>query len=466
MIACLGINFSANAQLKTDIQNLLDKATMATDMGYYDKAIDYYQQALKIKPDLAEVYREIGNLYVMKGQSQEFVREAVLNFTKYLQARPKAADAEQVRTSINKLEFVFEIEQEKQFEATQKQQAKELLVGRWASTLTTVDDSIYQRSLFIFDISHIGDKFKIDIEPSSLAYRSDFTAKTVYVDDTCERFFITFTNDNNYVPSPEKYDNARMGGDLVARGVEELVGGIGGSFIGGAASWLIQSGINSAQGADKAKRIISTYEFVFETIPFKQNGITTIKCINRSYIREITPTSDKVLSDNMFESEFHKVKNDFINYTILKKVMGGVGVNTIGMGGKNDHYAIKGNANCRRMLLNYEDRKIAKDHRTARWLFWTGFIGLFESTFAAIVCESLSFDDDNFDSETRQIFKNVFYVGITCTAISTTMMIIGNKLCKKAVKKYNEREAEKHKKNYAEWNVGFTGNGIGLSLRF
>ena len=57
---------------------------MPTDLGQYERAIEDYDQALEINPQLAEAYTNRGNAYADLGQYER----AIEDFTKPLKSIP------------------------------------------------------------------------------------------------------------------------------------------------------------------------------------------------------------------------------------------------------------------------------------------------------------------------------------------------------------------------------------------
>lgn len=72
----------------------------------YETAIREFQQAAQLAPDWSDVYFNLGLIQEKAGK----VADAVASLRRYLQVTPDATDAEEVKSKINKLEFMQEKE--------------------------------------------------------------------------------------------------------------------------------------------------------------------------------------------------------------------------------------------------------------------------------------------------------------------------------------------------------------------
>lgn len=102
-----------NEQLKQDMVLLEDnmrkeKAALYEELGtayvqskLYDLAIDTYEKSVKLEPNKAEVYYNLGLLYK---HSQSDGKKAISNFKKYLQLNPKAKNKKEVEYFIAMLQ--------------------------------------------------------------------------------------------------------------------------------------------------------------------------------------------------------------------------------------------------------------------------------------------------------------------------------------------------------------------------
>jgi tetratricopeptide (TPR) repeat protein len=285
----------AQAQ-QMDIVKLYNQAQIAGEMGYLDDAIAKYKQILEINPNFAKGYLELGNIYLKKGQDVNSLENAIRYYTEYLRINPDAEDAAAVKASLDKLEFVLE-------KSSQKEVAKEFLQGRWASTDGKTNK--YGTSALILDIQEFDGKIKIDIEPSSLVYSEDFTHKTAYIDDpNADQYVITFTNDNTYVPSQAGY---AFNSQIISGASYNAFGGSG---LGGTVDAVGQYLNSKKQEKDVHKKTLTVYELKINPVPNENNEL---KCTGRIYIKEITPTKEQVILDNVFVTGFYKVGNHYVN---------------------------------------------------------------------------------------------------------------------------------------------------------
>ena len=86
MVSIVGFGFSANAQT---IQELFDKGNAAYSKGDYDKAIEFYQKIIDIKP-IANVYCNMGAAY--KDGKKNYNR-AIECYKKAIELQPNFPEA-------------------------------------------------------------------------------------------------------------------------------------------------------------------------------------------------------------------------------------------------------------------------------------------------------------------------------------------------------------------------------------
>jgi tetratricopeptide (TPR) repeat protein len=72
-----------------------------TENGHYDEAVDEYEKALKLNPNLSQVHYNLGIIY-----SDYFndPQKAVYHYQQYLRLEPNALDAEEVKSWISELQ--------------------------------------------------------------------------------------------------------------------------------------------------------------------------------------------------------------------------------------------------------------------------------------------------------------------------------------------------------------------------
>jgi len=434
LIVFLSLALSLHAQ-QEDIVKMYNQAQMATDMGNLDDAIDLYGKILKINPQFVKGYLDLGNIYVKKGKDVNSLENAILNFNKYLQLNPNAKDAAEVKTSVDKLEYVLK-------KAYQKSDNRALLLGRWASTDGKHDK--YNRSLFILDIREFDGKLRIDIEPSSLAYSADFFTKTVYVDDpNADEYAVSFTNDNNYVPSQAKY---ALNSQVISNASSQL------GSLGGVADMLGQYFNSKSQEKDLQKKTLTGYELKINPIP---NDNKELKCAIHAYIKEVTPIKEQIVMDTVFDSGFYKVNNNFQNTSPI------AGIYTDGTGVSKNTNPINGTTRITNSvnLSHYPDKEISKLYNQYKQQSTLGGVimgvGLGGVLFGAFG-KPLGFDKNT--STTLMVGGGIL------TVAGIPFLFTSTHAYNKAIKLYNE--SLERKRNVSELKVGFTGNGVGLALAF
>ena len=124
LICILLNNDIALADISEEAQRYFDRGTTAVEVAVssrdFETAAKEFKEAARLAPDwpaahynLAMVYDKIGNMAA-----------AVTEFRRYLELEPDASDAKDVKSRINKLEFLLERENE-------KARFPELLEGTW-----------------------------------------------------------------------------------------------------------------------------------------------------------------------------------------------------------------------------------------------------------------------------------------------------------------------------------------------
>ncbi|MDR0542287.1 MAG: tetratricopeptide repeat protein [Dysgonamonadaceae bacterium] len=453
------LSFSIYAQ-EMDLDKLYNQAQIATEMGYLEDAIEKYRQILRLSPQFAKGYLELGNVYIKKGQDVPSLENAILNFKKYLNIAPNAENREEVKASLDKLEYVLE-------KAYQKENARAFLQGRWASTDGQNDK--YKRSLFILDIKEFDNKIRIDIEPSSLVYSEDFIAKTVYIDDpNADEYVIMFTNDNTYTPSQAGYNLNRQ---TINNFSNQIGGGIG-YGIAGLGNYLI----DKKQEKDVQKKTLTVYEFKIKAIPDEKQEL---KCVGRLYIREITPTKEQTVLDSVFISSFHKVRSEYTNPIAFVNTSDGIqtasSAFSSALGSLTDNSSSSKSANISKvadkMLSTHPDKRISGLYSSGKNLKTIGnataitggcLMGIGILIMGASTGEDMEYDQRE---KLREVSLWPMVGGLGLTLVSWPIYSVGKSKIKKAVSLYNE-SLDKERANLSEIKVGFTGNGIGLAFTF
>jgi len=423
-IVFLSLSLSLQAQ-NENITKMLDQAQMAVTMGYLDDAIDLYGKILQNNPQYAECYLELGNIYVKKGQDDvNAVQNAILNFQKYLELKPKAQNASDVQSSINKLEYVLK-------KAVQKQDNREFLQGRWASA--DARNNPNNNSLFILDFKEIGDKLQITVDPTSLAYSKDFFNKTAYIDKPdADEYVVSFTDDKNYVPSGAKYN---FNSDMINIGANQLgnvIGGVGGQVGGQIVGGVLNYFNNRKQEKDVQKKTLTGFDLRIKSTPDENNEL---ECIMHVYVKEQTPYKEQIVIDSMFINGFNKVESNYTNI-LPSRVSRDAGV----------------------VLKNYPNEEISK-------LFKKGtsqkIIGTILLPLGGVIAFTGVVMLANEDTSTG---VSLLVSGLFVDAIGIPLLVTGVHNRHKAVRLY--QEDIRKKSNTSELKIGLTDNGVGLTFNF
>jgi len=439
-IMFLSFSLSLYAQ-QEDIVKLYHQMQIATEMKNWDDAIALGKKVLSKNPQFAECYLDLGNIYLKKGQDINSLQNAITNFQEYLRLKPNAENATDVNTTLDKLEYVLE-------KAEQREDNRELLLGRWASTDGKSDQ--YNRSLFILDIKEFDGKLRIDIEPSSLAYSADFFTKTVYIDDpNADEYAVSFTNDNNYVPSQAKY---ALNSQVISNASSQL------GSLGGFADMLGQYFNSKAQEKDLQKKTLTGYDLKINPIP---DDNKELKCAIHAYIKEVTPIKEQIVLDSVFVDGLYKVSNDYTNFAPI------IGVSDVGavVGNTNP---INGTTRVTNFvnLSHYPDKKIAGIYKSGKYQTRTGAI--ISGLGLGCVVGGLMFlilpTSENDAVNLKNIASPLMIGGGIATVVGIPFIISGNQAMNKATRLINE--SVKKNNNVSELKVGFTGNGVGLALNF
>jgi tetratricopeptide (TPR) repeat protein len=430
-IVLVSASWMLNAQKQIDVEKLLNYAQMATELENYDDAIKYYEQILDAVPDFVDLYREIGNLYIRKGEDVNFLREAILNFKKYLQLKPKAEDSPTVKTTVDKLEYLYA-------KAIETATTKNNLIGRWASA-DWVND-IYGRSAFIFDITYINNKIAVRINKSSLYYSNDYTAPVAYAEDA---YSFRFERNYTYVPSTAKYDNQRMASSTLSNANGE-------NRIAPLIELLNQSLINAAQENDIGFNRVIVYEFNIEP------ALSTEKILEmkiRIYTKVSNQEGARVIFDTVQSLRFEKVPSNFTNGIILEPSF------------KYDVISPQASpSDARSLIKNHPDTKIASKFKTGIRVKFTG-AGMVGAGIGGIaVGLVLVFSSPDADDTVPLI---MFCVSSGIGLVGIPVTFIGNRIIKNAVSLYNKSlYLNRKNKGMAELNIGFSGNSVGFTLNF
>jgi tetratricopeptide (TPR) repeat protein len=84
-----------------NVNVLVDQGTCYRGIGKFDKAIEQYEKAIKIDPKFPTVHRNLG---VVLSFDLHKNAEGIKEFKKYIELKPDAPDAAQIRQSILELE--------------------------------------------------------------------------------------------------------------------------------------------------------------------------------------------------------------------------------------------------------------------------------------------------------------------------------------------------------------------------
>ena len=446
---------AAQAQ-QVDIVKLYNQAQAATEMGYLDDAIEMYFRILEINPQFAKGYLDLGNLYLKKGQDVNSLIEASYYFEEYLRLSPDAENAQAVKNSLDKLEYMLE-------KTAQKEETRSFLKGRWASTDGRTDQ--YARSNFLLDISEFDDKIRIDIHPSSMCYSKDFTHKTVYVDNNADQYVFTFTNDNTYMPSQAGY---AFNSQMISIGTSQM-----GGPLGGALNALGQYANSAAQEKDLQKKTITVYELKVDPIP---NENSELVCKGRIFRKELSPKGERVLLDSIFTSGFYKVNNNYINQAPVKHYM----FDTFFYDGDTSPSKWNNSTKIYNALYqnaNPEVVQLLKKGKSQR--MWGGALNIIGSMtcgtgLLGLIIGSVNKDDYAYYNneegyrEIMSIGKILTFSGAGVLAIGIPLQIAGKKNRQKAIDLYNEsvyRNLE-NREETSYLKIGVSSNGIGLAFTF
>ncbi|MCL2650043.1 MAG: tetratricopeptide repeat protein [Candidatus Azobacteroides sp.] len=457
LIAFLSLSLPLQAQ-QEDIVKLYNQAQMAVEMGYLDDAIDLYKQVLEINPQFAKGYLELGNIYLKKGQDVNSLTNAYHYLSGYLSIDPNAQNAQTIKNTLDKLEYALQ-------KTTQKEAARDFLLGRWASTDGRTDK--YARSNFLLDISEFDNKIRIDIDPSSLFYTPDFNYKTVYIDNpNDDQYAFTFTNDKTYLPSQAGYDFNRT---LINHVANQLPGG---DILGGIGN-LINS---SKQEKDLQKKTITVYELKLNPVP---NESQELSCKGRIYKKEISPLGEKTLLDSVFTTSFYKVKSGYVNRAIIKfrdvhlqyedQQINKMLLKEINWVDINDQI---------KKMWSQDNRELFQFYKRAnrKQTIGESFTGFAIVPFALGVLFWAGTTPNMINEDfTRKDYENQLKVGKITTLISGGLMAIGIPLWingkaekKKAVNLYNESiyKAIENREETSHLKIGVSNNSIDLTFTF
>ena len=481
-------------QDRDKIIKLYDQATMALEMGYTTDAISKLKEIIQMAPNFPETYLMLGNIYSKEQDNVESIGSSIELFKKYLRLKPTAQNANEVRTSINKMEFLLEkLEKEKSF--------KKNLQGRWlVPDLGTNLNSYFPLYSLILDIQEIGDKIQIKMEPSSLYYSSDLVSSITYpeIDDKGNWLFY-FTCDKTYIPyhapissqadvSNQASYNLKQ--DLINITESSLSSGTSNPIAralisGGAAGARYSLDVQQAQAYQQAqarqaqdvqKNYKINYEFALKPNLNKTNEMAGVM---RLLDVTTTPSGQKVNTDQLVECKLTKVRNDFVNLRpdqVPKKP----NIEADKMKAEGERYYQEGE----RYYNEGFDKKF--NQYTKMWGISTaGAGGILMGVSGIMWLQGKDSTDPEDIRFINDVLKPATFIGTGIIAIGIPIAIAGHKKDKKGdelmqkgdeLKKKGKELQDKANKMYepsiksnkptAELKLGVSGNGLALSLTF
>ena len=464
-IVFLSLSLSLQAQ-QVDIVKLYNQAQVAAEMGYLDDAIEMYSKVLEINPQFSKGYLELGNIYLKKGQDVNSLTNASRYFTEYLRLNPNAENAIEVKTSLDRLEFVLK-------KTSQKEEARDYLLGRWASADGKTDK--YGRSSFIFDISEFDNKIRIDIDPSSLCYSADFNYKTVYIDNpNDDQYAFIFTNDKTYLPSQAGYD---FNSQVISQASGQIFGN---SSAGGWANILGQAINSSNREKDLQKKTITVYELKLNPV---SNENRELICKGRIYQKEISPLGEKILLDDVFTTSFYKVNQKYTNRAPIRTGQGLIWYKDNEL--NKDFWGYDLDEQLKNSWANYDPstlrlyKKGMRQRNAGIWL--NAFGGCFMGTGLFLwslgsgdvkrndYMSEEEFEKRKKDAKSMRDFGQIItFSGAGLLIIGIPLHIVGNKNRKKAIDLYNESiyKSLENREETSYLKIGISNNGIGLAYTF
>ena len=94
----VAFNNEARAKIE-ESERFIQEANRLYEKAQLDQALMTYQKALRLNPDLADAYRQIGLIYMKKQEKERALRA----FRIYLQLKPETSDKQLVETWIDSL---------------------------------------------------------------------------------------------------------------------------------------------------------------------------------------------------------------------------------------------------------------------------------------------------------------------------------------------------------------------------
>lgn len=424
--------FSSYAQ--SDVKKLYDYAQMAVDMNNTDDAIHYYEQIISLSPDDPRAYYELGCVYSSIKNDSDAAEKAIVCFKKYQLLDPYGAEANDIQTVVNRLEYAAG--KIRQFDETIAG-----LQGRWATTDWRNDP--YGNSWIILDFAEVGGKLIISVQPSSAVYNEHFIAQSIVVDmptdNTC-RF--EFASDKKYNPSSTKYQAQRSAANLVT-------GGINNGLVSSVLSETLNLAISSAEEKDVASSTLTRYMF---SMDIRKDNEGRMKC--RVEISGATSSiNGEKQSAGIQEVSFEKVDGDFVNVAVLNrsKVM-------------KYYNSTARRKEVRTMMTACSDPKALKMFNKGNTLVGCScfFLGAgIGAELPGLIFLGVAGDDDVMTT----VGSGLCGGGLLLAGIGGLMMYLGKKSGKKGIDLYNNSLRENRRKP-AEWGIEATQNGVGLVYRF
>ena len=424
-----------------EVKKWAARAKTAYNMGEYQDALEEYKKVQKAMPQFPDVYKNIADVYEKLGTVND-LREAVVNYNKYLELSPKAQDRESILEKIASIEYITE-KQVKQDEILDD------LSGLWISNLVLEKDKSHHYVILkIEEVKKTG-KYRVTILPESGMYKESIIEKTVNIvptKDNSFRFILADAISHN--PSSSKYDFLRIGASA-----------LGGSDLTQA---LAQTSVNAMQEKDLPSNTQTAYYFELKYSNGKLEGLLNVV---QKYANTQT---NKTTQDKIYEIYFVK-NNDFFDYSYRFEF--GTGWHYGGLYGINNMGHKKGIINDE-IKQNYFNNPKCQDIKSAYKKVNTGSIvsgigagcvlggGLWKLV-------TLMLNDENKKKEGNTIGTYLMIGGGATTLIGLPILISGSKRMKEAIEEYNDNSSEQ-KKGYS-YNLNFgitTSGGVGLTLNF
>jgi tetratricopeptide (TPR) repeat protein len=420
-------------------------AQTAAKNGNYQDALNEYNNALKLAPQEAEIYKAIGAVHEKLATTAD-LKAAIKHYNRYVELAPNASDVRQIKDKIYDLEYMMK---------TQINQDSILddLSGQWVAVDSLeiyMDENTGKMSFwtdFIFNIEEIQKTgtYRVTMEArGSKNYSDNLIEKTInIVPAKNNSFTFTFAKSVVYTPKSGKYALGRFAGRL------------GGAKIG--LDWfseLSDIAISTAQEADLPNNTQTSYTFALKYDDGKLVGVVNI------IDKFANPTQQQTTGNKIYPLTF--VKNDERLYYMAQEIVSNKP--DIIENGKNKY----GRKLSRREIANKlyaldpelgRSYYLAKNRVTASSIFGiAGYAVLFGSSIPLIM------DENNPRHVTTGIV--MMSTSFVCGIVGLSVAVSNNARKHKLIKQYNNRVLSKQKPA-TELRLGFTpSGGVGLTLNF